>query len=258
MRSPTRTASCSEVDFSEAVVGLGPRRLHGVHGRRDRPGRGRGRRRCVLSGDRGRSGGRAFRRSNVTLSVNHSAVFDAAGNQMTSTGYQVQGYAMLDNTGLTVTSIQRQVDAGNDTGMFDYDGVTNSDQLVWTVNTSEPIAPGTLTGADFALTGITPTSTPTITWSRTQGLDMAPTTVSSRSPSAVAVLRRRIRRVSASRCRPVPRSRTSRATSRTRRPMTPPRTTKHIRSTTPRSGHRARPRPLTPVRPRATPPTRPS
>ena len=100
---------------------------------------------------------------NVTLSVNHSAVFDAAGNQMTSTGYQVQGYAMLDNTGPTVTSIQRQVDAGNDTGMFDYDGVTNSDQLVWTVNTSEPIAPGTLTGADFALTGITPTSTPTIT-----------------------------------------------------------------------------------------------
>ena len=61
---------------------------------------------------------------------------------MTSTGYQVQGYAMLDNTGPTVTSIQRQVDAGNDTGMFDYDGVTNSDQLVWTVNTSEPIARG--------------------------------------------------------------------------------------------------------------------
>ena len=48
------------VDFSEPVVGLGPDAFHGVHGRRDRPGRGRGRRRCVLSGDRGRSGGRAF------------------------------------------------------------------------------------------------------------------------------------------------------------------------------------------------------
>ena len=50
-----------------------------------------------------------------------------------------------------------------DTGSSQADGVTNADSLVWVVHTSEPVASGTLTGADFVLTGITPTATPTIT-----------------------------------------------------------------------------------------------
>ena len=144
------------VDFSEPVVGLGPDAFTASTG--DVTGL------VEVAAGGGASylvtvGGPDVEHfdGNVTLSVNHSAVFDAAGNQMTSTGYRGQGYATLDNTGTDGhVDLGRQVDAGNDTGMFDYDGVTNSDQLVWTVNTSEPIALGTLTGADFALTGITP------------------------------------------------------------------------------------------------------
>ena len=154
------------VDFSEPVVGLGTSDFHANNGA-DVIGVVE-----VAAGD-GSSylvtvGGQSIANIDVdiTLSVNHTSIYDAAGNQGVSpAGYEVQGSATLDNTGPTVIDIMRPYTntSAVDTGSSQADGVTNADSLVWVVHTSEPVASGTLTGADFVLTGITPTATPTIT-----------------------------------------------------------------------------------------------